>query len=75
MKDSTRSLDKVIRIDEGKIEGHLNRVVRGTVEETLNTLLDEEANRLVNAERYERSDGRRGYRSGSYTQQAAYPSR
>lgn len=67
MTDSTRSLDKVVQIDESKIQGHLNRVVRGTVEETLNALLEEEADRLVNASRYERSDGRRGYRSGSYT--------
>ena len=32
----------------------------------MNALLDAEADRLVGAERYERSDGRRDYRSGSY---------
>jgi transposase-like protein len=40
--------------------------VRGTVEETLNSLLDAEADRLVGAERYARSDARRDYRSGHY---------
>jgi hypothetical protein len=30
----------VIRIDDERIKGLLDRVVRGTVEETLNSLLD-----------------------------------
>ncbi len=29
-------LNNVIRIDDERIKGHLDRVVRGTVEETLN---------------------------------------
>ena len=38
-------------------------MVRGTVEETLNALLDAEADRLCNAQRYERSEARqRGVR-------------
>ena len=32
-------LNNVIRIDDERIKGHLDRVVRGTVEETLNSLL------------------------------------
>jgi hypothetical protein len=31
-------LNNVIRIDDERIKGHLDRVVRGTVEETLNAL-------------------------------------
>jgi putative transposase len=46
--------------------GKVNRLVKGTVEETLNGLLEAEADRLVNAGRYERGEARRGYRSGSY---------
>src|SRR5262249_28471133 len=42
------------------------RVVRGTVEETLNALLDAEADRPCNAERYERSEARRDTRAGHY---------
>jgi len=36
-------LSQVIQIDEGKIQAHLGEVVRSTVEETLNALLDAEA--------------------------------
>ena len=49
-------LNNVIRIDDERIKGHLDRVVRGTVEETLNSLLDAEADRLCNAQRYERTE-------------------
>ena len=31
--DSTKILSKVIRIDESEIRGHLDKLVRGTVEE------------------------------------------
>ena len=49
----------VVRIDEERIKDHLGRIVRGTVEDTLNALLDAEADRLCNAKRYERIQGRR----------------
>jgi hypothetical protein len=48
---------QVIQIDEGKIQEHLGEV-RGTVEETLNAMLDAEADRLCRAERYERTEAR-----------------
>jgi transposase-like protein len=56
----------VIRIDEERIKDHLGRIVRGTVEDTLNALLDAEADRLCNATRYERTEMRRDMRAGSY---------
>jgi len=59
-------LNNVIRIDDERIKGHLDRVVRGTVEETLNALLDAEADRLCNAQRYARTDARRDTRAGHY---------
>jgi putative transposase len=62
-------LNNVIRIDDERIKGHLDRVVRGTVEETLNALLDAEADRLCNAERYERTQARRDTRAGHYERQ------
>ena len=47
MSDDTPSpLGNVITIDDERIKSHLERVVRGTVEETLNALLDAEAERL-----------------------------
>jgi len=67
--DSERVLSNVIKIDDERIKGHLDRIVRGTVEETLNALLDAEAERLVGAGRYERSGERRDYRSGHYERQ------
>lgn len=65
-KDNTKALSNVIRIDDERIQDHLGKVVRGSVEETLNALLDAEADRLCNAERYERSEARRDTRAGSY---------
>lgn len=65
-EDSTKALRNVIRIDDGRIKDHLKQIVRGSVEETLNSLLDAEADRLCNAGRYERSESRRDTRAGSY---------
>ena len=42
MKKHTPKLDNVIEIDEARIRDHLEEVVRGSVEETLNALLDAE---------------------------------
>ncbi len=67
--DDSQVLGNVIKIDDERIRGHLDRIVRGTVEETLNALLDAEADRLVGAGRYERSGERRDYRSGHYERQ------
>ncbi len=58
---------QIIRIEEEQLSRHLDKVVRGTVEETLNALLDEEADRLCQARRYERTEGRRDTRAGHYT--------
>ena len=41
-------------------------MVRGSVEEALNELLEKEAESLTQAARYERSEARQGYRSGHY---------
>jgi transposase-like protein len=56
----------VVQIDEGRIQAHLDEVVRATVEETLNGLLDAEADRLCGARKYERTEGRKDTRAGSY---------
>jgi hypothetical protein len=40
MSDAPSPLNNVITIDDERIKSHLDRVVRGTVEETLNALLD-----------------------------------
>ena len=45
----TTNLSNVIQIDDDRIQDHLGRVVRSTVEETLNALLDAEADALAGA--------------------------
>lgn len=61
-----KDLSNVIKIDEGQIHQHLGEMVRSTVEETLNGMLDAEADQLCNARRYEHTQGRTGQRAGHY---------
>lgn len=58
--------NKIIHLNEGAIKLELKELVRNSVEETLNELLEQEALELTNAERYERTEGRQGFRSGHY---------
>ena len=58
--------EKIVQLNEEVIKGQLKELVRGSVEETLNELLEHEAERLTQAARYERSEARQGYRSGHY---------
>ena len=58
--------DNIIQLNEAAIKGELKELVKNSVEETLNALLDHEADELVKAERYERTGERQGYRSGHY---------
>src|SRR5262249_14225625 len=60
------SFREVIRIDEGQIGSHVDEVVRASVEQTLNALLDAEADALCGAKRYQRSPDRADTRAGSY---------
>jgi putative transposase len=65
-EEASQETGRLIQIDEEQIKGHLDRIVVGAVEETLNGLLEKEAERLCQAGRYERSEERAGYRSGHY---------
>lgn len=67
--NENKTLGSVVQIDEGKIQAHLDQVVRATVEETLNALLDAEADHLCGAKRYERTEARQDTRAGSYERQ------
>ena len=58
--------DKIVQFNEEVIKGQLKELVRGSVEETLNELLEKEAETLTQAARYERNEARQGYRSGHY---------
>ena len=56
----------IIQLNEDLIKNNLKDLVRDSVEETLNALLDHEADELVRAGKYERREDRKGYRSGHY---------
>ena len=58
--------DNIIQLNEDLIKHDLKDLVLSSVEETLNALLDKEADEPVNAQKYERSAERQGYRSGHY---------
>lgn len=57
---------EVIRVDERKVRQHVEEIVRQSVEETLNGLLEAEADELCGAKRYERSVERLDTRAGHY---------
>ncbi|GAB1484065.1 hypothetical protein MASR2M78_28820 [Treponema sp.] len=61
-----RSQGRIISIDDGLVKSQLGEVVRETVEQTLNSMLNEEADLLCNAKRYERTKGRVDTRAGHY---------
>lgn len=58
--------EKIIQLNEGIIKDELKELVRSSVEETLNGLLEKEAEELVNASKYGRTAEREGYRAGHY---------
>ena len=58
--------EKIIQLNEAAIKGELRELVKNSVEETLNALLEHEADELVKAERYERTSDRKGYQAGHY---------
>lgn len=66
---SDENFKGVIRIEEEKIRSHVDQVVRETVEQTLNGLLQAEADDLCGAKRYARSPERLDTRAGHYDRQ------
>jgi transposase-like protein len=65
--NQTVSSPPVISVDEQQIHRHLDSLVRTSVEQTLNALLDAEADALCRAKRYERSPDRVDTRAGHYS--------
>ena len=57
----------IIQLNEDLIKDNLKDLVDSSIEETLNTLLNHEADELVKAEKYGRSGEHQGYRSGHYS--------
>ena len=48
--------EKIVQLNEAVIKSELKELVRGSVEETLNKLLEAEAEKLTQAARYERNE-------------------
>ena len=57
---------RIISIDEQKVKDHLGEMVRESVEDTLNAMLEAEAEVLCGAARYERTAERKDTRAGHY---------
>ena len=57
----------IIQLNEESGKSELKELVRNSVEETLNELLNKEAEELTSAAKYERTEARQGYRSGHYS--------
>ena len=66
---SVKNLNQVIKIDQEQVQSHLGEMVRSTVQQTLNQMLDAEADQLCQARRYERSPDRADTRAGHYKRQ------
>lgn len=57
----------IIQLNEETVKSELKELVRNSVEDTLNELLNKEAEELTNAAKYERTESRQGYCSGHYS--------
>ena len=58
--------DKIIRFDDAMFESKPDALVRVKVEQTINAMLDAEADEIANAARYERETDRKAFRAGHY---------
>ena len=57
---------EIVQLNEQAIRTELKELVRLSVEEVLNGLLDAEADRLTNAQKYERTGGGQDTTRASY---------
>lgn len=71
MNKSEENKKKIIEINEDVVKNHLGEFVKNTVEETLNGLLDAEADALCKAQKYQRSAERADTRAGYYNRKFA----
>lgn len=69
MSEHSKVLNNVVEIYESRISDDLNKTVLGTVEESLNAMLQAEVDALCSAQRYERNPDRDDTRAGHYQRQ------
>ena len=65
-QETEKTIAGAIKVDEKEVMDHLDGLVRRSVEDTINELLNSEADAICNASRYERSPDRQDTRAGSY---------
>lgn len=65
-QNDEKSIIGAIKIDKKEVQEHMDKLVRESVEEVLNKLLNAEADAICNATRYERSPDRLDTRAGTY---------
>lgn len=65
-ENGEKAKGQIFTLDDGQLRTHVAEVVRQNVEETLNALLDAEADELCRAQRYERNEERISTRAGHY---------
>ena len=65
-QETKNAISGAIKIDEKELNSHLDDMVRKSVEDTLNALLNAEADAICNAGRYQRTPDRLDTRAGSY---------
>ena len=61
-----KAIAGAIKINEKEIGDHLNQLARQSVRDTINSLLDADADAICNATRYQHSTDRLDIRAGSY---------
>lgn len=66
MINQSTKVGEIFQVNADAVHDHLGQMVRSTVEETLNSMLDAEADRLCNAEKYQRNAHRVDTRAGHY---------
>lgn len=64
-------MGEIIHLNESEIKQQLGEMVKKSVEETLNAMLDAEADEITKAHKYERTESRADTRAGHYTRKLA----
>ena len=66
VQENEKAISGAIKIDEKEIRTHLDGLVRQPVEDTLNALLNAEADAICQASRLQRNPDRQDTQTGSY---------
>ena len=65
-QETKKAISGAIKVDEKEIRDHLDGLVRQSAEDTLNALLNAEADAICHAGRYQRTPDRLDTRAGTY---------